>query len=127
MTTTYRKIAAAVKALQPLMMVKGFTGRTQLLLMRLWNELEPHNKTLGESEVAAIRAAGGVIGEKDTITFPDAEAKAEFLAKHEDMLAVEAEIKPIQLKPEPALFAASTPETWAALDGFIIIEGSENA
>lgn len=126
MTTTYRKISAAVKALQPLMMVKGYTGRTQLLLMRLWNELEPHNKTLGESEAAALRAVGGVV--KDgIITFKSEADKADFLARHEEMLAVEAEIEPIRLKPEPALFSASTPETWAALDGFIIFEGSENA
>lgn len=126
MNMPYHKIKAAAEALTPMMGARGLTGRTQIMLTRLWRELTAHMQTLAEAD-AALARAHGTLRTDGVIDFKDDANRAEFLAQRGEMLAAETEVHPVRIKPEKALFAVSTPEQWAALDGFIQIEGSEEA
>lgn len=121
MITTYRKITEAATAMAPLMRVKGLSGRTQIMMMRLWGELCAHVKMAEDADAALVRGRG-TVRPNGNIDFISADHKAEFLAQRDEMLRTEADVHPITIKQEEALFAASTPSTWAALDGFINIE-----
>lgn len=121
MTTTYRRINAAAEAMKPLMSVRGLSGRTQIMLMRLWNDISVHIKTLQEADLALARSHGKV-KEDGTIDFKDEASAADFLAEREKMFSAEADLNPILIQAEDALFFATTPETWASLDGFILIQ-----
>lgn len=121
MKTTYKSIMEAAAAMAPLMSVKGLSGRTQIMMMRLWGELCANVKLAEDADAALVRGRGTVRPDGNIDFVSDAH-KAEFLAQRDEMLRTEAEVHPITIKPEEAIFAVSTPSVWAALDGYINIE-----
>ena len=125
---TYQNVRDAYEALRPVMKQKGLSGATQIALMRLWRALAEPAATYAETELAAVREFGRLKDDGKTIEFRDSDAKAGYMAKLAAMNAAEiAPIPPVRLAADPALFAATTPEALAALEPFIILEGSEEA
>ena len=126
MKTTYRRINDALRALQPLMQIKGLSGRTQIALMRHWRSLAAEGTVYGDAEMAAVRAFGSLRDDGKTVKFKSPDAERAYLERIAEMLNAETEISPVSITDDAALYEHTTPDTWAALDGFIVMEEGGN-
>lgn len=121
MKITMARVLLACDALWPLMEARGLSGGTQMQLVRLWSRLAGERDVFCAAELAVARSFGK-LDEAGNVTFHDEDCAAEYHTRRGDLLREEAEIEPVTVRNDKALWEAMTPKALVQLEGLLNVE-----